>query len=387
MPASEIVIASAKRTPVGSFNGAFGSTPAHELGAVAIKGALEAAKVDAGEVDEVILGQVLSAAEGQNPARQAAMKAGVPQEKTAFGVNQLCGSGLRAVALGLQQIANGDAHIIVAGGQESMSLAPHAAYLRSGVKMGELKLVDTMLQDGLIDAFHGYHMGNTAENIARKWQISREDQDRFAVGSQNKAEAAQKAGRFKDEIVPVTISSRKGDIIVDADEYPRHGATYEAMAKLKPAFSKDGSVTAANASGLNDGAAALVVMSAAEAKKRGLTPMARIVSWATAGVDPAIMGTGRFRPAARRWKRPAGRSRTSNSSKPTRPSPPRRWRSTRTSAGIRRSSTSTAARSRSAIRSALRAPGCSLRSCTKWRAATRKRAWRRSASAAAWASR
>jgi acetyl-CoA C-acetyltransferase len=287
MPASEIVIASAKRTPVGSFNGAFGSTPAHELGAIAIKGALEAAKVDAGEVDEVILGQVLSAAEGQNPARQAAMKAGVPQEKTAFGVNQLCGSGLRAVALGLQQIANGDARIIVAGGQESMSLAPHAAYLRSGVKMGELKLVDTMLQDGLIDAFHGYHMGNTAENIARKWQISREDQDRFAVGSQNKAEAAQKVGRFKDEIVPVMI------------------ATYEAMAKLKPAFSKDGSVTAANASGLNDGAAALVVMSAAEAKKRGLTPMARIVSWATAGVDPAIMGTGPI-PASRKALEKAG---------------------------------------------------------------------------------
>jgi acetyl-CoA C-acetyltransferase len=233
------------------------------------------------------------------------MKAGVPQEKTAFGVNQLCGSGLRAVALGLQQIANGDAHIIVAGGQESMSLAPHAAYLRSGVKMGELKLVDTMLQDGLIDAFHGYHMGNTAENIARKWQISREDQDRFAVGSQNKAEAAQKAGRFKDEIVPVTISSRKGDVIVDADEYPRHGATIEAMAKLKPAFSKDGTVTAANASGLNDGAAALVVMSAAEAKKRGLTPMARIVSWATAGVDPAIMGTGPI-PASRKALEKAG---------------------------------------------------------------------------------
>jgi acetyl-CoA C-acetyltransferase len=292
MPASEIVIASAKRTPVGSFNGAFGSTAAHDLGAVAIKSALEAAKVDAAEVDEVILGQILSAAQGQNPARQAAMKAGVPQEKTAFGVNQLCGSGLRAVALGMQQIASGDANIIVAGGQESMSLAPHAAYLRSGVKMGEMKLVDTMLQDGLIDAFHGYHMGSTAENIAKKWQITREEQDRFAVGSQNKAEAAQKAGRFKDEIVPVTISTRKGDTVVDADEYPRAGSTYEAMAKLKAAFSKDGSVTAGNASGLNDGAAALVIMSAAEAKRRGLSPMARIVSWATAGVDPAIMGTG-----------------------------------------------------------------------------------------------
>jgi acetyl-CoA C-acetyltransferase len=305
MSASEIVIASAKRTPVGSFNGVFGSTAAHELGAIAIKSALEAAEVDAGEVDEVILGQILTAAQGQNPARQAAMKAGVPQEKTAFSVNQLCGSGLRAVALGLQQITNGDAHIIVAGGQESMSLAPHAAYLRSGVKMGELKLVDTMLQDGLIDAFHGYHMGNTAENISKKWQISREDQDRFAVGSQNKAEAAQKAGRFKDEIAPVRVSSRKGDIIVDADEYPRHGATYQAMAKLKPAFSKEGSVTAANASGLNDGAAALVIMTAAEAKKRGLTPMARIVSWATAGVDPAIMGTGPI-PASRKALEKAG---------------------------------------------------------------------------------
>ena len=305
MPDSEIVIASAKRTAVGSFNGALGTTPAHELGAIAIRSALEAAKVDAGEVDEVILGQILSAAQGQNPARQAAMKAGVPQEKTAFGVNQLCGSGLRAVALGLQQIANGDAHIIVAGGQELMSLAPHAAYLRSGVKMGELKLVDTMLQDGLIDAFHGYHMGSTAENIARKWQISREDQDRFAVGSQNKAEAAQKAGRFKAEIAPVTVSTRKGDVIVDADEYPRAGSTYEAMAKLKPAFSKDGTVTAGNASGLNDGAAALVIMSAAEAKRRGLTPMARIVSWATAGVDPAIMGTGPI-PASRKALEKAG---------------------------------------------------------------------------------
>jgi len=305
MPASEIVIVSAKRTPVGSFNGAFGSTPAHELGVVAVKSALAAAKVDAGEVDEVILGQVLSAAEGQNPARQAAMKAGVPKEKTAFGVNQLCGSGLRAVALGMQQIASGDANIIVAGGQESMSLAPHAAYLRSGVKMGELKLVDTMLQDGLIDAFHGYHMGTTAENVAKKWQLTREEQDRFAVGSQNKAEAAQKAGRFKDEIAPVTISTRKGDIVIDADEYPRAGSTYEAMAKLKPAFSKDGTVTAGNASGLNDGAAAVVVMSAAEAKRRGLAPLARIVSWATAGVDPTIMGTGPI-PATRKALERAG---------------------------------------------------------------------------------
>ena len=305
MPASEIVIVSAKRTPVGSFNGAFGSTPAHDLGVVAVKSALEAAKVDAGEVDEVILGQVLAAAEGQNPARQAAMKAGVPKEKTAFGVNQLCGSGLRAVALGLQQITSGDANIVVAGGQESMSLAPHAAYLRSGVKMGELKLVDTMLQDGLIDAFHGYHMGTTAENVAKKWQLTREEQDRFAVGSQNKAEAAQKAGRFKDEIAPVTVKTRKGDIVIDADEYPRAGSTYEAMAKLKPAFSKDGTVTAGNASGLNDGAAAVVVMSAAEAKRRGLAPLALIVSWATAGVDPTIMGTGPI-PATRKALERAG---------------------------------------------------------------------------------
>ena len=290
---------------VGSFNGAFGTTPAHELGAAAIKAALEAAKVEPGEVDEVILGQILSAAQGQNPARQAAMKAGIPQEKTAFGVNQLCGSGLRAVALGLQQIANGDAHIIVAGGQELMSLAPHAAYLRTGVKMGELKLVDTMLKDGLIDAFHGYHMGNTAENIATKWQISREDQDRFAVGSQNKAEAAQKAGRFKDEIVPVTVSTRKGDIVVDDDESSAPRRDLRGDGQAQPAFSKDGTVTAANASGINDGAAALVVMSAAEAKRRGLTPMARIVSWATAGVDPAIMGTGPI-PASRKALEKAG---------------------------------------------------------------------------------
>jgi acetyl-CoA C-acetyltransferase len=305
MSAHDIVIVSAKRTPVGSFNGAFGSTPAHELGAVAIDGALKAAKVDPKEVDEVILGQILSAGEGQNPARQAAMKAGVPQEKTAFGINQLCGSGLRTVALGLQQIANGDAKVIVAGGQESMSLAPHAAYLRNGVKMGEMKFEDTMLKDGLIDAFHGYHMGSTAENIATKWQISREEQDRFAVASQNKAEAAQKAGKFKDEIVPVTVKTRKGDVVVADDEYIRAGATYDAMAKLRPAFSKDGTVTAGNASGINDGAAAVVIMSADEAKKRGLTPMAKIVSWATAGVDPAIMGTGPI-PASRKALEKAG---------------------------------------------------------------------------------
>ncbi len=305
MPATDIVIASAKRTAVGSFSGAFGNTPAHELGAAAIIAALSAAKVEAGEVDEVILGQVLSGGQGQNPARQAAMKAGIPQEKTAFGLNQLCGSGLRAVALGLQQIGNGDAHIIVAGGQESMSQAQHGAYLRSGVKMGEMRLVDQMLKDGLIDAFHGYHMGNTAENIAAKWQISREDQDRFAVASQNKAEAAQKGGKFKDEIAPFTVVTRKGDVIVADDEFIRHGATYDSLAKLRPAFSKEGSVTAGNASGLNDGAAALVLMSAAEAKKRGLTPLARIASWATAGVDPTIMGSGPI-PASRKALEKAG---------------------------------------------------------------------------------
>jgi acetyl-CoA C-acetyltransferase len=299
MPATDIVIVSATRTAVGSFNGAFGAVAAHDLGAAAVKSAMALAKVEAGDVDEVILGQVLSGGHGQNPARQAAMKAGIPQEKTAFGLNQLCGSGLRAVALGLQQIGNGDADIIVAGGQESMSQSHHSAYLRSGVKMGELKLVDTMLKDGLIDAFHGYHMGNTAENIAAKWQISREDQDRFALSSQNKAEAAQKAGRFKDEITPFTVSTRKGDIVVSDDEYIRHGATYDSLAKLKPAFSKDGSVTAGNASGLNDGAAALVLMSAAEARKRGLTPLGRVASWATAGVDPAVMGSGPI-PASRK---------------------------------------------------------------------------------------
>ena len=305
MSAFDIVIASAKRTAVGSFNGAFANTPAHDLGATALKAAIEAARLDPAEVDEVILGQILSAAQGQNPARQAAMKAGIPQEKTAFGVNQLCGSGLRAVALGLQQIVNGDAQIVVAGGQESMSLAPHAAYLRAGVKMGEMKFLDTMLKDGLIDAFQGYHMGITAENIAAKWQISREEQDHFAVASQNKAEAAQKAGRFKDEIAPVTVPSRKGDVVVADDEYIRAGATYDSVAKLRPAFSKEGTVTAANASGVNDGAAALVVMSAAEAKRRAITPLARIASWATAGVDPAIMGSGPI-PASRKALERAG---------------------------------------------------------------------------------
>ncbi|MFM8702236.1 MAG: acetyl-CoA C-acetyltransferase [Hyphomicrobiales bacterium] len=305
MPASEIVIVSAARTPVGSFNGALSSLPAHDLGAVAIKAALERAKVEGAEVDEVILGQILAAGHGQNPARQAAMKAGIPQEATAWGLNQLCGSGLRAVAIGMQQIANGDAKIIVAGGQESMSQAHHSAHLRNGTKMGDMKFLDTMLRDGLMDAFHGYHMGNTAENVATKWQISRDEQDQFAVASQNKAEAAQKAGRFAAEITAVTIQSKKGDTIVDQDEYIRHGTTLDGLAKLKPAFSKDGTVTAGNASGINDGAAALVLMSAAEASRRGLTPLARIASWSAAGVDPAIMGSGPI-PATRKALEKAG---------------------------------------------------------------------------------
>ena len=305
MSASEIVIVAAKRSAVGSFSGAFANTPAHDLAAVVIKAALAAANVAPGDVDEVILGQILSAGQGQNPARQAAMKAGIPQEKTAFGINQLCGSGLRTVALGLQQIANGDANIIVAGGMESMSQAPHFAYLRNGVKMGELKMLDTMLRDGLTDAFHGYHMGNTAENIATKFQITREEQDRFATASQNKAEAAKKGGKFKEEIVPFTIASKKGDIVVDTDEFIRDGVTYDALAKLRPAFSKEGTVTAGNASGINDGAAAIVLMTAAEADKRGLTPLARVASWATAGVDPAIMGTGPI-PSSRKALEKAG---------------------------------------------------------------------------------
>jgi acetyl-CoA C-acetyltransferase len=300
-----IVIASAARTPVGSFNGAFAEMPAHQLGALAIKGALDRAKVSGEEVDEVILGQVLSAGQGQNPARQAAMAAGIPQEKTAWALNQLCGSGLRTVAIGMQQIANGDARIIVAGGQESMTLSPHVSYLRAGTKMGDMKMLDSMLKDGLLDAFHGYHMGTTAENVAAKWQLTRDEQDAFAVASQNKAEAAQKAGKFKDEIVAVTVKTRKGDIVVEADEYPRHGATLDGMAKLKPAFSKDGTVTAGNASGINDGAAAAVLMSEEEAARRGITPLARIVSWATCGVDPAIMGTGPI-PASRRALEKAG---------------------------------------------------------------------------------
>ncbi|MCX7327000.1 MAG: acetyl-CoA C-acetyltransferase [Hyphomicrobiales bacterium] len=305
MAAQDIVIVGAARTAVGAFNGAFAGTSAHELGAAAIKAALARAGVDPADVDEVIMGQILSAGQGQNPARQAAIAAGIPQEATAWGLNQLCGSGLRAAALGMQQIANGDATVIVAGGQESMSLAPHVAHLRAGTKMGDMKMLDSMLKDGLLDAFHGYHMGNTAENVALKWQISRDEQDAFAVASQNKAEAAQKAGKFKDEIVPFTISGRKGDIIVDADEYPKHGTTLEGVGKLKPAFSKDGTVTAANASGINDGGAAVVLMTAAEAQRRGLTPLARIASWATAGVDPAIMGSGPI-PASRKALEKAG---------------------------------------------------------------------------------
>ncbi len=302
---TEVVIVSAVRTPVGSFLGGLSSLPASKLGEVAIQAALERAGVAAADVDEVILGQVLQAGAGQGPARQASIGAGLPVETPAWSLNQLCGSGLRAVALGYQQIVQGDAKVVVAGGQESMSLAPHAQYLRSGQKMGALELADTMLKDGLIDAFHGYHMGQTAENIADKWEITREAQDAFAVASQNKAEAAQKAGKFDDEIVPVTIPGKKGDTIVDKDEYIRHGATLEAMEKLRPAFVKTGSVTAANASGLNDGAAALVLMSADEAKARGLEPLARIVSWASAGVDPSIMGTGPI-PASKKALEKAG---------------------------------------------------------------------------------
>ena len=304
-PTKEIVIAAAVRTPVGSFNGALSSLPAHELGAIAIGAALKAAGVDAADVDEVILGQVLQAGAGQGPARQAAVKAGVPVESPAWSLNQLCGSGLRAVALGYQQIAQGDADIVVCGGQESMSQAPHAQNLRGGQKMGDLALIDTMIKDGLWDAFHGYHMGQTAENIASRWQITREDQDKFAVASQNKAEAAQKAGKFDSQIAPVTIKGRKGDTVVDKDEYIRHGATYEVTAGLKPAFTKEGSVTAANASGLNDGAAAIVLMTAEEAKKRGIEPLAKIVSWANAGVEPEIMGTGPI-PASKKALEKAG---------------------------------------------------------------------------------
>ena len=307
MPANgtDIVIASAARTPVGSFNGALASLPAHELGRIAIGAALERAGVSAGEVNEVILGQVLQAGAGQNPARQASVNAGIPVEAPAWALNQLCGSGLRAVALGMQQIAQGDAAIVVAGGQESMSQAPHAAHLRNGQKMGDLQFVDTMIKDGLWDAFHGYHMGQTAENIAQRWQITREDQDRFAVASQNRAEAAQASGRFDEEVAPVTIKGKKGDTVVGKDEYIRHGVTFEAVNGLRPAFNKEGSVTAANASGLNDGAAAMVLMTAEEARRRGVTPLARIASWANAGVEPEIMGTGPI-PASRKALEKAG---------------------------------------------------------------------------------
>jgi acetyl-CoA C-acetyltransferase len=302
---TDIVIASAARTPVGSFNGSLSSLPASDLGAIAIRAALEKAGVGPEQVDEVILGQVLQAGAGQGPARQAAVKAGVRIEAPAWSLNQICGSGLRSVALAYQQIALGDAAIVVAGGQESMSQAPHAAHLRNGTKMGDLAMVDTMIKDGLWDAFNGYHMGQTAENIASRWQITREDQDRFAVASQNKAEKARADGFFAEEIAPVTIKGRKGDTVVDQDEYIRAGATYESVAGLRPAFDKTGSVTAGNASGLNDGAAALVLMTAAEAEKRGLQPLARIASWANAGVDPAIMGTGPI-PASRKALEKAG---------------------------------------------------------------------------------
>jgi acetyl-CoA C-acetyltransferase len=289
---TQVVIASAARTAVGSFGGAFANTPAHDLGAAVLEEVVARAGIEKGEVSETILGQVLTAGQGQNPARQAHINAGLPQESSAWSINQVCGSGLRAVALGAQHILLGDSDIVAAGGQENMSMSPHVANLRNGHKMGDMKFIDSMIKDGLWDAFNGYHMGNTAENVAAKYQITREQQDIFAVASQNKAEAAQKAGKFADEITAFTIKTRKGDIVVDADEYIRHGATIEAMQKLRPAFDKEGSVTAANASGLNDGAAATLLMSAANAEKRGIEPLARIVSYATAGLDPSIMGVG-----------------------------------------------------------------------------------------------
>ena len=301
----DVVIVSATRTPVGAFNGAFASLPAHELGKTAIKAALDRAGVEAPRVSEVILGQILTAGQGQNPARQASIAAGVPVETPAWGVNQLCGSGLRSVALGYAAIVNGDSEIVVAGGQESMSVAPHCAHLRSGVKMGNFEMIDTMIKDGLWDAFNGYHMGNTAENVARQWQITRQQQDAFAVASQNKAEAAQKSGRFKDEITPVTVKTRKGDVVVDADEYPKHGTTLDAISKLRPAFDKEGTVTPGNASGLNDGAAAVVMMKASRAKQLGLKPLAKIKAYSSAGVDPKIMGMGPV-PASELCLRKAG---------------------------------------------------------------------------------
>ncbi len=302
---AEIVIAAGARTPVGSFNGNLSSVPASYLGEVAIREAMKRAKVAPEDVDEVVMGQILTAGQGQNPARQAAVNAGIPVEKTALQINQLCGSGLRSVAMGWQAILLGDANIVVAGGQESMSQAPHCAHMRNGQKMGDIQFIDTMIKDGLWDSFNGYHMGNTAENVAKQWQITREQQDAFAAASQNKAEAAQKAGKFKDEITPVTIKTRKGESVVDTDEYPKPGVTVESLAGLRPAFDKEGTVTAGNASGINDGAAAVVLMSADEAAKRGVTPLARIVSWATAGVDPAIMGTGPI-PASRKALEKAG---------------------------------------------------------------------------------
>jgi acetyl-CoA C-acetyltransferase len=302
---TDIVIAAAARTPIGAFNGGLSSLLGHQLGEITIREALRRARVDAAEVSEVVFGQVLTAGAGQNPARQAAVAAGIPMERTAYTINQVCGSGLRTVALGFQAIQLGDADIVVAGGQESMSLSPHCAHLRNGTKMGGLEFVDTMIKDGLWDAFHGYHMGTTAENVAQKWQITREEQDAFAAASQQKAEAAMKSGRFKDEIVPVTVKTRKGEVVIDTDEHPKVGTTAEALAKLRPAFAKDGTVTAGNASGLNDGAAALVLMTADAAAKRGIQPLARVASWATAGVDAAIMGSGPI-PASRLALQKAG---------------------------------------------------------------------------------
>ena len=302
---TDVVIVAAARTPIGAFMGGLGGVPADQLGATVIKAALGRAKVDPAEISDVILGQVLTAGQGQNPARQAVIKAGLPIETPAITINQVCGSGLRAVAMGYQALVAGDASVVLAGGQESMSLAAHCAYLRGGTKMGSLEFVDTMIKDGLWDAFHGYHMGTTAENVAQKWQITREQQDQFAAASQQKAAAAQTAGRFKDEIVPVTVKTRKGDVVVDTDEYIKAGTTAESLAKLRPAFSKDGTITAGNASGLNDGAAVTVLMTAAEAKRRGLTPLARIAAWATVGVDPAVMGTGPI-PASRKALEKAG---------------------------------------------------------------------------------
>ncbi|WCR12034.1 acetyl-CoA C-acetyltransferase [Paracoccus stylophorae] len=302
---TKAVIVAAARTPVGSFLGSFANIPAHDLGAAVLQEVVSRAGIDPAEVSETILGQVLTAGQGQNPARQAHINAGLPAESSAWLLNQVCGSGLRAVALAAQQVTTGDATVVLAGGQESMSMSTHAAYLRAGQKMGDMQFIDTMIRDGLWDAFNNYHMGTTAENVAQKWQISRDQQDEFALASQNKAEAAQKAGRFDDEIVAFTVKTRKGDTVVDKDEYIRHGATIDAMQKLRPAFSKDGTVTAGNASGLNDGAAAVMVMTEDEASRRGLTPLARIASWSTAGLDPAIMGTGPI-PASRKALEKAG---------------------------------------------------------------------------------